>query len=803
MGLLRWIAKSGFRITMILAVLVFGWHVGSELRLLRGAPPSFLQRLELTALDVKFRHRGPLAPDAWHVAVAGADERAIRTIGRLPWSRAVHAQVADLLSELGAKAIAFDMTFEDPSDRPELQLVGEIGALADRTGLFTAPETIERCAEKAKACPELPSVSRAIESFGDGLERMKSMDDPDERFARAIANSKRTVLGILAHSRLEAEAVGAEAIERSVRLIASSTITELVAEGEGGLSYVIPDARGAIERGIYRRFYGVQAPTPVLAKASPAFGTINAFPDVDGVYRRVPLVSALKGRGILLPSLALESVRVAAGGPPIEVVSDPDDLSPEAIHIGDLSFELELGATAALDWYGEFSADQMPIFSIADLIEGKLDRSLVKDRIVFVAATAVGTHDQRVTPFGSSVPGVSVHATLAQNLLDGRHMLRPRYVIAFELFVFLMIGLISGLVMTRLGAGGQIALAAAMVLAWMVIDRYLLFANGLVVYAVLPILQVVLSLVAVASWRFLVEERERRKTRQAFSRYLAPAVMEKVLEHPEEYLKLGGKRCDATVLFSDIRGFTTISEALSPEDLGSLLNRYMTPMTDLVFAHGGTLDKYIGDAVMAFWGAPIPQTDHAVRACRTALAMLKKVDELNLDLEKASLPRIAIGIGLSSGPMTIGNMGSLDHFAYTALGDRVNLGSRLEGQTKEYGVGVIISDACYELVKHKMHCRELGALRVKGKLEPVRIYELISEEPLDAKKRAFVETFHEGLATFRARKWDEAIELFERALDLSGDNGDKCSEDYIMLCEEYREAPPPANWDGVRVATSK
>jgi adenylate cyclase len=207
--------------------------------------------------------------------------------------------------------------------------------------------------------------------------------------------------------------------------------------------------------------------------------------------------------------------------------------------------------------------------------------------------------------------------------------------------------------------------------------------------------------------------------------------------------------------------------------------------------------------VMAFWGAPLEQANHAILACRAALKMIQRVEELNIEFEQANLPRIAIGIGLSSGPMTIGNMGSDDHFAYTALGDRVNLGARLEGQTKEYGVDIIISEACYQFVKDEMACRELGALRVKGKYEPVRIFELMGELKDAEPRMPFVSSFHQGLDAFRRQAWDEAIEHFTRARALSGLQGDKTSDHYIAWCMEYKESPPPPDWDGVRIATSK
>lgn len=229
----------------------------------------------------------------------------------------------------------------------------------------------------------------------------------------------------------------------------------------------------------------------------------------------------------------------------------------------------------------------------------------------------------------------------------------------------------------------------------------------------------------------------------------------------------------------------------------------MTPMTDIVFHFEGTLDKYIGDAVMAFWGAPIEQENHALLACRASLAMISEVDLLYLRLEADGLPRIRIGIGLSSGPMTIGNMGSDDHFSYTALGDRVNLGARLEGQTKDYGVDILIAEATWEAVQEEMLCRELDLLRVKGKSEPVRIFELIGRRDDTQHRRHFVQMFQDALTSFRGRNWERALDLFQRARVLAGPSGDRACDLYLRWAHEYRIAPPPADWDGVRTATTK
>lgn len=833
MRVLRWIAASGFRVTLSIVLLVFVYHVVNELRVMFGRPLNFEQRLELTALDVKFAARGSRPPLEWKVAIAALDERAIQEFGPPPWPRTIHARLVEKLTALGASSIAFDMTFDQASpatsretairlaDRAEAVGLGRTSQklAADATRIGAVADRLERLSKSRlfkgaladgiqplrAFAQDAAETKAAVDAFAVALEKEIHVENPDHALARAIKESARVVLGVICLSKNEAESIGVASADlaRSLRIVRSSTIAELVTKGQDGLDTVHPGAAELFENGLYRRFFGLEAPWEGLASATPYFGTINAIPDDDGVYRRVPLVASIKGSGILLPTLALKAVEVATAPGSIQVIGTPDDPSPEAIQVGALRVDAELEAATTLDWYGHFSPEEMPIFSVSDILGGQLKDSDLRGRVVFVAATAAGTHDQRVTPLERAVPGVYIHATLAQNLLDGRHLTRPRHVIAIELVTFVLIGVFAGLVMARLDVLGQLVTAIGMSAGWLLLDQFLFFGRGTIVYTVLPLFQIFLTLLAVALWRFLVEQRERQQTRRAFGRYLSPAVMEQVLTDPEQYLKLGGKRYEATVLFSDIRGFTTISENLTPEELGLLLNRYMTPMTEIVFEFNGTLDKYIGDAVMAFWGAPVEQRNHALNACRAALKMQARVDTLNQELAGAKLPRIAIGIGISSGPMTIGNMGSDDHFAYTALGDRVNLGARLEGQTKEYGVDIIISEACWKLVKDQMTCRELGALRVIGKNETVRIFQLIGEAKDGEGRRPFLTAFQQGLDCYRARQWDEAIEYFTRARALSGLSGDKCSDHYIGWCMEYKVVSPPVDWDGVRIATSK
>ena len=825
MRLLQWLNASGMRIAMSLALIIALLHTWGELSKTKsGYEPNWFQRMELAALDGMFAHRGLQTPEKWHVGIAAINEQAIKEIGETPWSRRVHAKLVRKLTELGAAAIAFDVMFNYPQVSHDDRGIATARTSAVSSGLYDAREELNLAQSRIvdvkasttdiadaalrervtavldRSTESIRTATTAIERFRTSLDQQIERVNPDEEFAAAIKESGRVVLAVVQQSKEDLVHSEQGKLAEDLKNVGSSTLSEFMVQDDG--YNTIGENPELHFDSHYIRFFGVQAPTSALLSAETHLASINAFPDADGVIRRFYLLGRPGDTPFVLPTLALKAVEVSKPDALIEIVAGSNEDAPFALDIGDLRVDIGDRVSALVNWYGPPAETGLPVWSISDLLNDKVPSEEIKGRIIFVAATALGTFDQRVTPLDRNIPGVYTHATLAQNILEGKFLRRPGTMLFVEIFVLLVLGFLLGLALTRFGVGGKVAIALGTTVGWWLLNRYVCFEKGLVVSTVVPLTQVFVTLLVMTLWRFLIEEREKRKTKQAFQRYLAPAVMEQVLTNPEEFLRLGGRKYEATVLFSDIRGFTTISERLSPEELGRLLNLYMTPMTNLVFETGGTLDKYIGDAVMAFWGAPIIQDDHAIRACRTALRMMKKVSELNQDFAKEGLPEITIGIGLGTGEMTIGNMGSNDFFAYTALGDRVNLGARLEGQTKDYGVDIIISEDCYLKAKSEMCCRELGSIRVKGKLEPVRIYELVDESALAAPMHTFVEEFHAGLAAFRAKKWGDAMRYFERANEAKT-GGDKTSMDYIEQCRAFELNPPPEDWDGVRIALTK
>jgi len=438
----------------------------------------------------------------------------------------------------------------------------------------------------------------------------------------------------------------------------------------------------------------------------------------------------------------------------------------------------------------------------------------LKNKILILGATAVGVYDLRVTPFEENFPGVETHANALSNLLvetarakgekvDPRApgFLRRSPLEETTMWIYLLVGgIVLSALLAYLGSVAGLGVTIAFLAAIYYVDNYVLFNHGVVVVSLFPISLVIADFVGLTSFKYFTEERKKRELKGTFEKYVSPAIVNEVLSDPEN-IELGGKKMELTVMFSDVRGFTTISEKLDPRALSDLLNSYLTPMTNLVFANKGTLDKYMGDAIMAFWGAPVHFKDHAKHAARCALQMLVKLKELQAEYRAKGLPEIDIGIGLNTGDMSVGNMGSDTVRSYTVMGDAVNLGSRLEGINKQYGTRIIVSEFTYNEIKDSFVCREVDWVKVKGKAQPVRIYELVAEGAVAPEKATVLTLFAEGFRLYHEQKFREAIERFTNAL--SFDANDAPSQLYIERCEDYLREPPPADWDGVFTMTSK
>jgi adenylate cyclase len=540
-------------------------------------------------------------------------------------------------------------------------------------------------------------------------------------------------------------------------------------------------------------------------------GFFSAYTDPDGVLRRLPLVYRVGD--VFYPSLSLSTAASFFGATP-GIIGDPvmtGGMRAIGFPKDDgtvVEVDTDLNGRLLVNYYGPSGpADPalpdekrgvFPRVSLADVYENSFDQSVVKGRAVIIAVTAIGTFDQRVTPFSPNVPGAEVHAAALQNMIDGRELRRPTLYVQIEMMMAVLLALLLGLLLPRLTATAGLVLFASVALLAALLNFFVLFPRDMWFHDVPLALQLAFSWAGITVWGYLTTGRDKARLKKEFSTVLAPTVVEQLLDNPQ-MAGLGGAEREMTVMFSDIRGFTSMSEKLTPEGLTAFLNEYLTPMTDILIQREGTLDKYMGDAIMAFWGAPIEQKDHAARAALAAIDMLEKLDEMKLKWRAEGKPELDIGIGLNSGLMRVGFMGSERMRNYTVLGDNVNLGSRLEGTNKNYGTHIIVSETTYQQAKGVAYGRWLDAVRVKGKREPVNIYELMGRlgpggtPPAHAKK--LIDVFEAALRHYRAKQWSEAEFAFKEALKLRPDDGP--SKVYLERIAHFREEPPPEKWDGV------
>jgi adenylate cyclase len=521
-------------------------------------------------------------------------------------------------------------------------------------------------------------------------------------------------------------------------------------------------------------------PIPPIREAARALGHTNTPPDADGVVRRIPLGVASPDK-VVIPAFALEVVRTAF--PSYDPARVPIDAFSRVI--------VNFNGPPAKNF------DTIPA---ADVLRGIVEPSRVRGKVVFVGATAPDLHDDQLVPTSNGYPmfGVEIHASFSDTLLTER-WLRP-IPRPFAAAALILLGLMTALLATFLRARFSLP-AAGIIWALSLVTAFVAFDRGFVVEIVWPSLVILFAYAAVTLERRVSSDRERRKLQSAFSRYVSGSVVKAIMKDPSR-LQLGGEKRRMTVLFSDVRGFTSISEKLTPEALVDVMNTYLTRMTDIVFAHDGVLDKYIGDAVMAFWNAPFDQPDHAVKAVKTALAMQRALAEMNRAKAFGESLELKIGIGINTGEMIVGNMGSETRFDYTVIGDAVNLASRTEGITKEYGVGLLVTDATRREAGDAVLARRIDKVAVKGKAEPITMYEVLAmSKDVREKDQRLVSAFEAALDAYFARDFDDAIQKAETILASYPDDGP--SKTLITRSKFWKENPPPADWDGTWVFTKK
>jgi len=529
----------------------------------------------------------------------------------------------------------------------------------------------------------------------------------------------------------------------------------------------------------------------IISEKAKALGFFNVVPDDDGTVRWVPLV--IKFLKNCYPALAIQILNeyLENPQPPLLRVAD---FGLERVQLGDIVIPTDKTGRLLINYRG--GRNSFRGHSFANVIAGEVPKEEFRGKIVLVGATAIGIYDARVTPFDAGLPGVEIHATVIDNILRRDFILRPGWVQAVEIPAIIVMALIPGLLFLRLSPLRGASISMGLLLIYIFTNWYLFTSQRVWINLVYPILGFCGVFVATTVYQYFTEEREKRKIRNAFQFYVSAGVVDEILKDPGK-LKLGGERKVLTVLFSDIKGFSYLSETLAPDTLSKLLNLYLTPMTVTVFKYQGTLDKYMGDAIMAIFGAPLEQNDHAEKACHTAIDMVGALKGLHKRWEIDGIPEISIGIGINTGPMSVGNMGSTMLFDYTVVGDHVNLGSRLEKLNREYGTNIIISEFTHRHIQDKFTCRELDIVRVRGRKEPVRIFELLGRDEPFPKWSAFKRVFEQGLMAYRSQRWDDGIGGFGEALKIRPDDGP--AKLYLQRCMQLREKSPSPKWDGIQM----
>jgi adenylate cyclase len=713
------------------------------------AQSRFVQQLELWAYDARLRLFMPKTIDP-RVVIVDIDEKSLNAEGRWPWSRdKVTLLVRQLFEKYKTRVVGFDIVFAEPDNSSGLASLEELGK------------------------KELKDHAE----FQRFLEQARKTLDYDRLFAEEIAKYP-VVLGFFLGGKTEK----------------SGTLPPPTFEQQS-----LGDPNWIFAHHLASGFSGnIEA----LQKQAAAAGHLYPSLDFDGVTRRVPIF--MKYGDGYYEAIAFALTRTYLGNAPaLATVLPPDAFSGNLatvpkVRIGPLTIPLDEAMSALIPYRG--ASGVFRYVSATDVIHGRIPEDELRDKIVIVGTSAQGLLDLRSTPVREDFPGVEVHANLVSGFLDGSIMHKPDYVKAISVFTILLIGLPFAVLLPRLSAVISTLAVVVVVSVLLAINLYAWKAQHFVLNIAAPLTMIGLLYLLNMAWGFFSEARSRRLMSGLFGTYVPKELVAEMSKNPEEYSMRGEAR-KMTVFFSDVRDFTSISEGLTAEGLRDLMNMYLTEMTEVIQERRGTIDKYIGDAIMAFWGAPVADPDHATHGLQAALDMQKRIRTLDPEFAKRGWPLLQVGAGLNCGEMNVGDMGSRFRRAYTVMGDAVNLASRLEGLTKEYGVGILVSQNIVDNAKGFVY-REIDTVAVKGKQEGVTIFEPLGrEEEVGDTVLQEAARWEKALALYRKQRWDEA-EAMLRGLAQAAP-GSKLYKLYLKRIEHFRQNTPGPAWNGLWVFTTK
>ncbi len=633
--------------------------------------------------------------------------------------------------------------------------------------------------------PEQDRLSPAL-----AVQSFRNVDEETKAKLRNLPSNDEVLANVLKNSRV---ILGQSGILQTTAPNPQARVTGMATRGPDPSAFLIT-------------FPGLLRNVPVLEEAAAGRGLLTIKSERDGIVRRVPII--VKAGGIVAPALTLDMLRVVTNSGAILISTDPAGVKSVAVP----GLEIPTDRSGQL-WVHFGPHDPGRYVSAKDVIEGRVPADRIAGKLILIGTSAVGLLDIKTTPLDPAMPGVEIHAQILETVLSRAVLSHPNWATLAELTITLVAGLALTLLAPAVGAGSLLVLFAAIAATVTGLAWYFFTANGILLDISFPLLACFLIYVIMEFMGYMRAQRERRRIRSAFSQYLSPALVEQLAQSPNK-LVLGGEARTMSIMFSDVRGFTTISETYKndPQGLTQLMNRFLTPMTNAIIERKGTIDKYMGDAIMAFWNAPIDDADHERNACRAALDMLTRVDALNFEREiearengQVFIP-IEIGIGINTGTCVVGNMGSDLRFDYSVLGDSVNLASRLEGRSKSYGTPIIVGAATAEKAAGEFAALELDLITVKGKTEPERIFTILGGEDVAssaefAKMRDLNATL---LSRYRSRDWAGALDALQLCRQAGKGFGlDGIYDLYLARIRSFQDKAPPEDWDGVYAFETK
>jgi adenylate cyclase len=712
---------------------------------LRVADPAPIEEFRVRTYDT-FQVLAPRVKTARPVRIVNIDEKSLAKFGQWPWSRTVVADLVNNVSRLGPAAIGFDVMFAEP----------------DRLNPAVAAETLRNLDEDTRA-------------------KLRLLPSNDDILAGAMRQS-RVALG-----------------ETGLPYVVAELDKELPVTGFAMLGEEHPQ-RFMLE------FPGLLRSTPVLEAAASGRGLLTIKTERDGIVRRVPVI--MQAQGLTMPSLSFEMLRLASGGDTILIKST--DVGITSVGVKGFAIPTDLHGQI---WVHFAPNDPSIYVSAVDVLEGKVDADAIAGRLVLIGTAAVGLQDVKTTPISPVMPGVEIHAQVLEAALTGQLLSQPLWGPLAEFLSAVILGLAVIWFAPMFGPKSLVALGAFFATLLVGTSWYYYSQHRLLIDSTYPLLSTTAIYLTLIFSSFAREQAQRRQIRSAFGQYLSPALVEQLAQAPER-LVLGGEEREMTIMFSDMRGFTSISETYKndPQGLTGLMNRFLTPLTNAILDRKGTIDKYMGDAIMAFWNAPLDDKEHQINACEAALDMLEQVDALNKEREAeaqegghAYIP-LNIGVGLNTGTCVVGNMGSDLRFDYSVFGDSVNLASRLEGQSKEYGFPIIVGSTTALAAKDRFAILELDFIMVKGKTEPEVIYAIAGREDTAQSSRfqRLRNLTIEMLACYRSRDWDGALAAIERGRRTDEAHSLELLYNlYETRIRGLQKDPPPEDWNGAFALLTK